>query len=555
MANGLEPKTPGVFISERPAHPPSIVGVETGVPVFIGYTQIARLDGRPAFFELVRIASLVEYEAAFGGRYMTAYRIVRGSAADHDIAAHSWDATARRFEPAYFSIPRSRPAEPANAPPRPARFNLHDSVRLFYANGGGPCYVVSVGDYTSARHGAAPIDLAALRQGLDVAGRTTGPTMLVIPDAVQLAPTGSRNGMPVSSDFATLVRAMLEQCGRRQDRVAILDVFATDALDPAIADFERRLGAVIDNFRESVGDGALDYGMAYFPFLATSVVGEADIDYTYFDPTDLRAILMDQAAFAHPDAAAPGPIANRNPDFLRLKGLIDRIPSTVDHSTQAGRSAIASLNHDLVAALPLLAQMEAVIQADLALLPPSGALAGVCAQNDMVRGVWHAPANIGLKEVLAPSFNLTDAQQEPLNAPPDGKAIDAVRFFVGRGTLVWGARTLDANSAERRYIQVRRTLIYIEQSIRTALDAFVFEPNDANTWSAVRLAVTAFLLGLWRAGGLFGAKSEEAFIVQCGLGITMTQLDIDEGRLIVEVAVAVLHPAEFVILRLMPSRA
>jgi phage tail sheath protein FI len=172
-----------------------------------------------------------------------------------------------------------------------------------------------------------------------------------------------------------------------------------------------------------------------------------------------------------------------------------------------------------------------------------------------MRGVWHAPANIGLKEVLAPSFDLTRAQQEPLNAPADGKAIDAVRFFDGRGTLVWGARTLDAKYLEPRYIQVRRTLIYIEQSLMTALDAFVFESNDSKTWDAVRLAVTDFLQGLWRAGGLFGAKAEDAFMVRCGLGATMTAADIEAGRLIVEVAVVLLHPAEFVTLRLTPGQA
>jgi Bacteriophage tail sheath protein len=554
MANELQFTAPGVFTGENRALLRPIAGVETGVPVFIGYTQFARQDGRPAFFELVRIASLLEYEAAFGGRHMPAYRLAPGSATDHDVVAQRWDAAARRFEPAYVSIPRARPTDPANAA-RPARFNLHDSIRLFYANGGGPCYVVSVGDYTGARRGAAAIEVAALQKGLDVAGRTTGPTMLVVPDAVQLAPTGSQNGMPVSSDFATLISAMLEQCGRLQDRVAVLDVYAADALDPAHVDAQSRLDAVVDNFRDSVGDSALDFGMAYFPFLATSVVGEADIDYTCFDTADLRAILTDQAAFAHPDAAAAGPAANRNPDFLRLKVLIDAMASTADHSTQAGRAAIAALNRDLVAALPLLAQMEAVVQADLALLPPSGALAGVCAQNDMVRGVWHAPANIGLKEVIAPNINLTDAQQGPLNVPTQGKAIDAVRFFDGRGTLVWGARTLDATYLEPRYIQVRRTLIYIEQSLRVALDAFVFESNDAKTWDAVRLAVTSFLQDLWRAGGLFGAKAEDAFMVRCGLGATMAAADIEAGRLFVEVAVALVNPAEFVPLSLTPRPA
>jgi phage tail sheath protein FI len=294
--------------------------------------------------------------------------------------------------------------------------------------------------------------------------------------------------------------------------------------------------------------------MAYFPFLATSVVGD-EVDYAYVDPvgslTMLQGILVDQAAFAYPDAAVPGPAANRNPDFLRVKGLIDRMASTQDRSTPEGRAAIAALNHDLVAALPLLAQIVAVILADLGLLPPSGALAGVYAQTDQARGVWKAPANVALQAVAAPSLAITEAQQGPLNAPPDGKAIDVVRAFIGRGTLVWGARTLDGNSNEWRYVQVRRTVIYLEQSIKSGLQTLVFEPNDANTWVTAIGMVSNFLIGLWRQGALQGSRPTDAFFVQCGLGTTMTAQDILDGNLIVEVGVALVRPAEFIILRLL----
>jgi DNA-binding MarR family transcriptional regulator len=359
----------------------------------------------------------------------------------------------------------------------------------------------------------------------------------------------------VSSDFDALVRAMLAQCGRLQDRVAILDVFAADALRPqtSAAELAQQLAAVAGNFRARVGDDALAYGIAYFPFLATLVVGN-EVDYAYVDPggslAALQRILLDEAAFLYPDAAAPGPAANRNAAFLRAKGLIERMPSNHDRSTPEGRAAIAALNDELVTALPLLAQIEGVIRADLGLLPPSGALAGVYARTDTTRGVWKAPANVALEAVAAPSLAVTEAQQGQLNAPPDGKAIDVIRASVGKGTLVWGARTLDGNSNEWRYVNVRRTVIYIEQSIRNGLQVLVFEPNEAKTWITATGMVENFLTNLWRQGALQGAKPEYAFFVHCGLGITMTGQDIADGKLIVEIGVALVRPAEFIILRL-----
>jgi Bacteriophage tail sheath protein len=546
---------PGIFVTELPSHPPTITGVETAVPVFIGYTEFATVDEKPASLQLVPIASAIEYEAAFGGRYVPAYRIEQGSPRVHDFMAQRWDAARGAFALAHYVIPGSHQGTQTGATGRPLRFNLHDSIRLFYANGGGRCFVVSVGDYAHARKSDTPIDAAQLRQGLDVAAEHSGPTMLVVPDAVLLAASGSRDGMPVSSDFDALVRAMLAQCERLQDRVAILDVFAADALRPrtAAADLARQLGAVAGNFRASVGDDALGYGMAYFPFLATSVVGD-EVDYAYVDPGGalavLQKILVDAAAFAHPDATAPGPATNGNSEFLRIERLIDAMASTQDRSTPEGRAAIAALNHDLVTALPLLAQIEDVVRADLGLLPPSGALAGVYAQTDTTRGVWKAPANVALQAVAAPSLAITNAQQDSLNAPPDGKAIDVIRTFVGKGTLVWGARTLDGNSNEWRYVNVRRTVICIEQSIKNGLEALMFEPNEAKTWVTVTGMVENFLTTLWRQGALQGVKPEQAFFAHCGLGITMTGQDILDGKLIVEVGVALVRPAEFIILRL-----
>jgi hypothetical protein len=547
-------QAPGVFVTELPSQPRTIAGVDTAAPAFIGYTEFATVEGKPASLRLVPIASAMEYEATFGGRYVPTYRIEPGSPGVHDFAAQRWDAASGAFALAHYVIPGSRQGMQNGPTSRTLRFNLHDGIRLFYANGGRRCFVVSVGNYAHARNSATPIDVGQLQQGLDVAAQQSGPTMLVVPDAVLLAASGSRDGMPVSADFDALVRAMLAQCGRLQDRVAILDVFAADTLRPQTpaADLARQLAAVAGNFRDSVGDDALGYGMAYIPFLATSVV---EVDYAYVDPArslaTMQGILVDQAAFAYPDAAAPGPSAISNPDFLRIKGLIDRMASTQDRSTPEGRAAIAALNRELVTALPLLAQIEAVVLADLGLLPPSGALAGVYAQTDLARGVWEAPANVALQAVSAPSLSITATQQDPLNVPPDGKAIDVIRAFVGRGTRVWGARTLDGNSNEWRYVQVRRTVIYLAQSIKNGLQALVFEPNDAKTWVTATEMVSNFLIGLWRQGGLQGVKPADAFFVRCGLGTTMTAQDILDGNLIVEVGMALVRPAEFIILRLL----
>jgi phage tail sheath protein FI len=534
--------TPGVSVTELNALPPSIVGIETAVPAFIGYTETA-INGAPVHLEPIRVNSLAEYEAIFGKRFAPLYDIVVGTVDDHDVAAQRWDAPSGRYVLTYYSIVRSSAGAPQGGASRPASFNLYDSLRLFYANGGGACYVVSVGDYE------APVDPAKLQQGLGAIARQAGPTMLVVPDAVLLAPTGVRNGLPVSADFDMVVRAMLAQCGSLQDRVAILDVYAADKLEQG-AGFDAALTAVIENFQQSVGDAFLSFGMAYFPPLVASLVQPRDIHYTSFDLTTqlatLQAILTDQAAYQYPDPASPGPVSNKSADFLRVKGLIEQIPTTTDTTTPAGLAAIAALDQSLDDALPLLQQMETVIANDADVLPPSGAMAGIYAQNDQTRGVWNAPANVVVNSVVQPSVSLNDSQQGPLNVPLNGKAIDVIRNFVGRGPVVWGARTLDGNSSDWRYIQVRRTIIYIEQSIKTALNQFVFAPNDGNTWVAVVAMVSNFLQGVWAQGGLMGDKASDAFTVQCGLGSTMTGLDILEGYMIVQVTLQMIRPAEFI---------
>ncbi len=183
-------------------------------------------------------------------------------------------------------------------------------------------------------------------------------------------------------------------------------------------------------------------------------------------------------------------------------------------------------------------------------LPPSSAIAGVYARVDKDRGVWKAPANVSLNYVTNLSVKITSEDQESLNVDTTaGKSINAIRAFTGKGILVWGARTLAGNDNEWRYVPVRRFFNMVEESVKKATSQFVFEPNDANTWVKVRAMIENFLILQWRAGALAGAKPEQAFYVRVGLGQTMTAEDILNGYMHIEIGMAVVRPAEFIVLK------
>lgn len=201
---------------------------------------------------------------------------------------------------------------------------------------------------------------------------------------------------------------------------------------------------------------------------------------------------------------------------------------------------------------PIYANIVRGVKKEGIVLPPSGAIAGAYAATDNERGVWVAPANRSLNSVIAPKVNITAKEQEGLNVDAtSGKSINAIRSFTGRGTLIWGARTLAGNSAEWRYVPVRRLFNMVEESVKKATEFVVFEPNDRNTWVRTKAMIENFLNQIWRAGGLAGAKPEHAYIVKVGLGETMTSQDILDGKLIVEIHMAPTRPAEFIILRFM----
>jgi phage tail sheath protein FI len=209
-----------------------------------------------------------------------------------------------------------------------------------------------------------------------------------------------------------------------------------------------------------------------------------------------------------------------------------------------------TLNDALLTAFGLYKDLVTKAADALNVLPPSGAIAGIYAATDRDRGVWKAPANISLNAVVGPAVKISQYEQESYNVDANaGKSINIIRAFTGKGTLVWGARTLAGNDNEWRYVSVRRFFNFAEESIKKATEQFVFEPNDANTWVRVQAMIENFLTVLWRQGALQGIKPEHAFYVAVGLGKTMTALDILEGRMIIEIGMAVVRPAEFIILK------
>lgn len=514
-------RTPGVYITELSAFPPSIVGVQTAVPAFIGYTAKASITGNPVFMTPVRISSLADYEEIFGGEYDSVYSITEVTNTA-DISDHKYDFSV--FDPTptpglrrYYVL-----EQPANTP----RFNLYNSMRLFYANGGGLCYVVSVDSYFQPDGTPNSVSKGKLEAGLDVIKEQVGPTMLVVPEAILL---------PNNGEYQGIADKMLGQCAEMQDRVAVLDVYGSETVND-----KAKLETIIAQFRTDV-DRNLNYGMAYFPFLHTTVVPLEDYDFTNLQPLPaadgldaLETILGWENTNLYGGTAR----------HTLIQEDIDKIALAA--TPPIDWNAVTKLNNNLMASLPLLVDIYEVLLNKNDVLPPSPAMAGIYTYIDTTRGVWNAPANVSVSAVSRTTFKLNDDLQADLNVPVDGKAVNAIRELVGRGPVVWGARTLDGNSNDYRYIQVRRTLIYIEQSIKSALNGFVFAPNDGNTWVAVTSMVSNFLQGVWSAGGLMGATASEAFTVQCGLGSTMTGLDILNGYMIVQVTLQMIRPAEFI---------
>ncbi len=460
-----EYKTPGVYIEEIPHLPPSIASVETAIPAFIGYTEKALwkeagdLRNKPW-----RISSLLDYERYFG------------SAEPEKGIEVIFDNSGTRLTVQGKINDELR-----------SHYLMYYSLQMFFVNGGGPCWIISVGDYPTA---AGVISDSDLKNGLAEAAKISEITLLLFPDAINLAS---------DANYYALHKEAIDQAVNLQDRFVVMDVYHNiDNLDNWRAD--------IDFLRNNLSGDTdhLKYAAAYFPKIFTG---------TDFQTTDDLVKITSKGAGELPPTMAELK-ANNNAYYNMAKGAVS--------------------------------DMEM-------LLPASSAIVGIYAQVDNSRGVWKAPANVNIDNAIRPEILITHDDQKDLNVDAvAGKSINVIRSFPGRGpAIVWGARTLAGNDNEWRYIPVRRYFNMVEESTKNATEQFVFEPNDINTWVRVKSMISNYLTQQWKSGALMGASTKEAFFVHVGLGETMTELDIFEGRMIVEIGLAVVRPAEFIILRFM----
>lgn len=588
----LNRSTPGVYITEIAAFGSSIVGVPTAVPIFIGYTQFAGnpTTGASLYNTPVPISSMTEFSQYFGGAAPQNFTVALISNANPPSSTSSGSSTSSTSggstppTPAFSAGFTTGTASPFTVamtpfslqssalPNEPNQFNLYWTMQMFFANGGGNCFIVSVGSYwegelpTSAPNpvpatwvpgiitagSISPPDNGLL-VGLNAAGYAVGPTMIVIPEACLLASPGP---------YDSIVQGMLSQARTLQDRVAIMDLpgcltaNTLNALQASQVTFANAIAPQVAN---------VSYGAAYAPALNTSIVTTGNILYTNLVSPATTANPNPNATINNILTTRAFQLNGQGMAFTTIQGAIAAAfplypkPAADTQQYSAGITTPypealpgglsqwqLSLDNLLLAALPVFAQIEQLIANSMNVLPPSGILAGVWSLSDSQSGVWNAPANIALASVVSPLYVMNNSEQSGFNMPLNGQAIDVIRSQPGRGNVVWGARTLDGNSNDYRYIQVRRTLIYVEQSIKVALQPYVFAANDATTWSTVTSAISSFLTGLWQQGGLMGAKASDAFTVQCGLGSTMTAQNILDGYMIVAVSLQMIHPAEFI---------
>lgn len=639
-------KTPGVYIEEIVKFPPSVAQVETAIPAFIGYTEKAKEKEEDLTETLhmdpKRITSMLEYEVHFGFPQKETALGITITEVDGEK-----------------SITVTEPVEDEKSP-----FLMYYAMQMYFANGGGPCHVVSVNTYADAiaNNSSTPVQFNDLTDGLNTLEKEDEPTLLLFPDATSLAN---------EADFYNLYNNALAQCKKMQDRFSIIDTY-TDDEDVEMNEPEGVRNLITSDIDEK------KYGAVYFPYLKTILDYHYDEDALEITHNTNQPVLLSGTNdlltnIANAQAAMTGlvttlttedtalqamtagdALANSSTITNALTPIIESLSAIVEDTNTIvsnARTAAANSNEDAVVsaaataaadalavvvedsstiatlitslgthlttiqeaangtavktesanAVLALATVDTTIDAVEALitppvitaitnaqavdpdsgnldgfklsaikdmdsatynniktainnlpleLPPSSAMAGIYARVDNDRGVWKAPANVSVKYTVKPSQKITNDIQDRLNVDTTaGKSINAIRTFTGKGTLVWGSRTLAGNDKEWRYVPVRRFFNMAEESIKKATEQFVFEPNDRNTWVRVKAMINNFLTLQWRAGALAGPTPDKAFYVNVGLGETMTANDVLDGKMIIEIGMAVVRPAEFIILR------
>jgi uncharacterized protein len=545
-------KTPGAYVEEITKFPPSVAQVETAIPAFIGYTAYGPKN-KPT-----RITSMLEYEELFGKANPETFAV-----AFADGVATATQTTISDFK-------------------------MYYAMQMYFANGGGPCYIVSVGDYTDLVTIGNPTTTGTLLHGLELLKKEDEPTLIVFPDLQSLVATASDvaaaqaaadSALDVAADAANAITDAQNAADAAQDAVDIAQTNFDDVesdfaqgnatqseLDAAQTTLTEALAnqvladqAVIDATADAITASDIATAAAANVITVTAAATPGAIASAYslynsaLDQAELlkdRFVIMDVLGevedFRDGVTKALKYGAAYHP---KLKTVLSYDFKDADVSVTGASNATNLAQLKLVNSA-LYNQAKKAIASKRVVLAPSSTMAGVYAKVDSTTGVWKAPANVGLNLVDAPIVKISHKDQEGLNVDPvAGKSINAIRTFAGKGTLVWGARTLDGNSNEWRYVPVRRFFNMVEESVKKATERFVFESNTASTWIRVQAMIENFLNQQWKDGALAGSKPEEAYYVSVGLNKTMSAVDILEGRMNIEIGMAAVRPAEFIVLR------
>jgi uncharacterized protein len=468
-------RSPGVYVEEISLLPPSIAEVESAVPAFVGFTNKATSLTTDDLLNVpTPINSLGDFIQYYGG------------APKEDNANIKIEVDELRTETQTTGFKVKMEFDNAQM----SKHIFYHAIKHFYVNGGGRCYIVSVGKHPEA------VSKLKLDAGIDLLANEDTPTMLVVPEAIYLS----------AAEFNSINQKIITQAATLKDRFAIIDTQITTvpkAPNSVTNDVKTAIDAI-------PAEGATRrFGAVYYPHLQTSYNYEFDFDSI---PLTKHTI----------NGAAPG----ADDKTGQTLGVLKNTASVMYNEIKAeyGKYHIV--------------------------LPPSSAMAGVYARVDRERGVWKAPANVGLIDVVMPRVSISRMEHDLLNINSDtGKSVNAILNVPGYNTVVMGGRTLDGNDNEWKFINVRRFFSVVEESIKKSTNWAIFEPNTSSTWVKVKSMIENYLFLKWRDGALAGATPEQAYFVKIGLGTTMNSADILEGRMIVEIGMAVARPAEFIILK------
>jgi phage tail sheath protein FI len=509
MATLSSIRSPGVYIQELPAGSRPIEGVGTAIAAFVGITADGPYD------QAIKVANWGQYTATFG----------------------MW------VEGAY----------------------LPHAVYQYFNNGGGSAYITRIGSLSSDEGARASAELtSALKAGQGVyrieakepGGSGDTITVTVEPKHEQEPPPEGEQAPPAEEVFTLVVQRgdTVERYEGVSPRKGSNNV-VTALAESALVQISELGGSSIVERVPTAGALVLSGG--------ASLPARLTPDDYLGDVTARSGIagleaLDDVTIVAVPDLVAAYEAGQIDADgFKTVQGAL------ITHcETQKDRVAILDTPRGLNAQQVLEWVKEKTrfssayattywpwlsfwdpLAGRARLFPPSGALAGIWGRNDDTRGVHKAPANEVVAGALDVELNITRVEHDDLN--PAG--INVIRAFPGRGITVWGARTLSDDSTWR-YINVRRLFNYIESSVLRGTQWAVFEPNDLDLWQRIKRTVNGFLLGLWRDGALFGATPDQAFYVKCDEETNPPDV-VDAGYVVIEIGIAPVKPAEFVVFR------